>query len=194
MSDNYKIILQKDVPERMAISGYGLKRLKNTRSLSDIKNIFEDRTHIKPQGFWYSLKWYWIANLNEGYDYWNIDYSIDDNRKYFVTDRGFLYDITIDDNKFVHLGDKKNINKIIQIRNYEDMLDFFGEYKHSDSTDRHEIIDWKKVYMDYGGIELAVIKHQSYFDQEKRRWWLNWDVASGCVWNSDVVQKIKWIL
>ena len=55
-------------------------------------------------------------------------------------------------------------------------------------------IDWTKVYMEYGGIELAVTHHEKYLDMTGIKWWSGWDVASGCIWNGDVIEKIEWIL
>ena len=49
-----KYILQKDVPERMSESNFGLKHLRNDVSMKHIKHIFNKRKkpHNKPAGFW----------------------------------------------------------------------------------------------------------------------------------------------
>lgn len=50
-----KYILQKDIPERMAESNFGLKHLRNDVSLNYIGNVFNAKTdpYTKPLGFWY---------------------------------------------------------------------------------------------------------------------------------------------
>lgn len=191
-----KYILQKDIPERMAESDFGLKHLRNDVSLMNICDIFDSKLepHKKAIGFWYSKRWYWLANLEEDYHFRQIDYSIDDNRKYYVNEDWFLYDIRIDEKTFVHLGGKKGLDKIIQIRNYGEMADFYEKYKYPTKPEDSERIDWKKVYMEYGGIELDVTHHEKYLDLDRIRWWFGWDVASGCIWNGEIIKKIKWIL
>lgn len=204
-----KYILQKDVPERMSESNFGLKYLRNNISLVNIQHIFDKRMepHGKPSGFWYSLKWYWLDNTARDYYYHDIDYSIDPNRKYYVNENWFLYDIQIEDETFTHIGGKKGLDKVIQIRNQKDITDFYEEYKYLEDDDSDdddfEKIDWRKVYMDYGGIELAVPHLEKYInfnldeiekDDYRVGWFYGWDVASGCIWNGDVVKKIRWIL
>ena len=50
-----KYILQKDVPERMAKSNFGLKYLRNDISLMNVQRIFNKKLepHQKPSGLWY---------------------------------------------------------------------------------------------------------------------------------------------
>lgn len=138
-----KYILQKDVPERMAKSNFGLKYLRNDISLMNVQRIFNKKLepHQKPSGLWYSLKWYWLGNLREDYHYDQIDYSIDDYRKYYVNEKSFLYDIQIDENTFTYIGKKKGLDKIIQIRNEKEIVDFYEEYKYfcDDSSEKNRL-------------------------------------------------------
>jgi len=188
----YKKILQKDIPERTVLAGYGTDHVIATHSLAAISRIFAEENTSKPDGFWYSLKWYWIEELFRGYYYWDINYTIDPERVYYVDVQDFVYDIDIDDSMFVGIGDKKGINKILQLKNYGDMIAYYDQYGYD--VDGREYINWKKVYADYGGIELSVVQLEKYFDSTKMRWWLGWDIASGCLWNGDLVKSIKWIL
>lgn len=180
MSD-YKIILQKDIPERTHISGSRMSRLSATKSLAAISRVFgnEPDDNIKPDAFRYSIRWYWIEELMRGYYYDEIDYTVDPNREYYVDSTIFIYDVNVDKNTFVNLDDKKGFDKILQLNTKEDMSAFFKEYGFDLGKDYvDEYIDWKKVYMDYGGIELAAGPL--------------WDISSGCVWNNELV-KLKWI-
>lgn len=195
---NYKIILQKDIPERTHISRYHMDRLSSTRSLASINLIFENKPedNFKPDGFWVSIKWFWIEELMKGYHYDKIDYTIDPNRKYYVDSTFFVYEVCIDENTFVGLNDKKGLNKIIQLKSYDDMLAFFDKYGFDLGKEfPKEYIDWKKVYMDYGGIELSAgslwdirLRNKFY----GRRWWYGWDISSTCIWNDELV-KLRWI-
>lgn len=198
MSD-YKIILQKDIPERTHISGSRKSRLSATKSLADICDVFEFEPDdvIKPIGFWYSLKWYWIEELMRGYYYDEIDYTIDPNREYYVKSTTFVYDVDIDKNTFVNLDDKKGLDKILQLNTPSEMSAFFKEYGFDLGEDYvDEYIDWKKVYMDYGGIELAagpLWDIRSKDINHGPEWFTRaWDISSGCVWNDELV-KLKWI-
>lgn len=102
--------------------------------------------------------------MSKDYHYDKIDYTIDPNRKYYVNENRFLYNIQIKDKTFTHIGGKKGLDKIIQIRDHREMIDFFKEYMHPKTTEMRQKIDWTKVYMEYGGIELAVTHHEKYLD------------------------------
>lgn len=195
---NYKIILQKDIPERTHISRYHMDRLSSTRSLASVNLIFENKPedNLKPDGFWASIKWYWIEELMKEYHYDKIDYTIDPNRKYYVDSTIFVYEVCIDKNAFVSMDGKKGLDKIIQLKSYDDMLAFFDKYGFDLGKEfRKEYIDWKKVYMDYGGIELSVgslwdirLRNKIY----GKRWYSGWDISSLCIWNNELV-KLRWI-
>lgn len=109
MSEKYKYILQKDVPERMALSHFRLNSMRNDISLINIAYIFNGKSHSKCLGFWYSIKFYWLDDLQKGYRYRDIDYSIDDYRKYYTDSNRFLYDVQIDESTFTYIGEKKRL-------------------------------------------------------------------------------------
>jgi len=131
-----------------------------------------------------------------GYQYWDIDYTIDPNRKYYVRSYICVYDVNILDNTFTNIDGPKGISKILQLNTYDDMLKFYDKYGY-DIGKKYvdERIDWKKVYCDYGGIELAAgplwdFREIGFYGH---RWWYGWDISSGCIWNGELVNKIKWI-
>ena len=193
---NYKIILQKDIPERTHISRYHMNRLSSTKSLFSIGMVFgsEPQKILKPDGFWASIRWYWIEELMKGYHYNEIDYTIDPNREYYVDSEIFVYEVQIDEKSFVNLDGKKGLDKVLQLKTYNDMLNFYDKYGlHIEEENLYEYIDWKKVYAEYGGIELSV---GSLWDIRlknkilKRRWYNGWDISSVCIWNNELV-KLK---
>lgn len=52
------------------------------------------------------------------------------------------------------------------------------------------MIDWAKVADNWDGIFITPYQHSLRFDCEMH-WYYGWDCASGCVWNSDVIQSIE---
>ncbi len=52
-------------------------------------------------------------------------------------------------------------------------------------------IDWEKVSNSYGGIEISPYMWEA---RMKLDWYYGWDVASGCVWNKNVIQNIEKII
>jgi len=50
----YKVILQKDIPERTVLAGYGTDHVIATHSLASISRIFRKgpKEDDKPDGFW----------------------------------------------------------------------------------------------------------------------------------------------
>ena len=109
--------------------------------------------------------------MTKDYHYHDIDYSINPNRKYYVNENWFLYDIQIDEETFTHVGKKKGLDKVIQLRNQTDIIKFYEEHKYiyndkndDENDNEFEKIDWRKVYMDYGGIELAVPHLEKYIN------------------------------
>jgi hypothetical protein len=53
------------------------------------------------------------------------------------------------------------------------------------------LIDWKKVSNSYGGIEISPYMWPARMELD---WYYGWDVASGCVWNKNVIQNIEKII
>lgn len=43
-------------------------------------------------------------------------------------------------------------------------------------------IDWRAVSADYDGIEIAPYRQDRAAWTDERAWYMNWDIASGCVW------------
>ena len=195
---NYsKIILQKGIPDRNRLSRFKINAIHNSFLLGNISTAFEGKNSGKPYGIWYSLKWYWINNMQLAYHYHDIDYSVDPEREYRFNASFFLYDVKINDNAFVYLGGRKGLNKILVLRDKKDTEIFYDLYKKMPEDASWQYIDWKKVYVDYGGLEVRMSPMTGYFKfgtYDKVWWWFGWDVASGCIWNGDLIESTKWIL
>lgn len=191
-----KIILQKYIPERNHLTRRNkIDRLDNAFFLSCIMYVFMSKNAlIKPVGFWYSLKWYWIENLNISMQYTEIEYEKNDKKVYEVLQNQYLYEVVLQENVFVNLQNK-GLNKILLLEKWEDFELFYEIYKYTDKDDDFsKRIDWKKVYMDYGGIELRTVHLDKLFKWTYRNWWYGWDIPSGCIWNKDLIYKIRLVL
>lgn len=187
----YKTILQKDIPERNHLSDRKINNLDNSFFLECIMYIFTSKNQmIKPLGFWYSLKWYWIENLSLSWDYMSINYLPEPNKIYSLGS-DFLYEVILADNVFTDIN-HKGLNKILLLNTYSDLEVFYDTYKLDDDKTRWERINWRKVYMDFGGIELSNIHLDKLLT--KFAWWYGWDVPSGCIWNIDLIKKINLVV
>lgn len=187
-----KIILQKNIPERNHLSPYKINYLDNSFFLSCITYLFTSKnTIIKPLGLWYSLKWYWIENLSIGMYYSEIEYKKNDNKVYEIQNE-YLYEIILQPNIFSNL-ENKGLNKILILEKLEEFRKFYDTYKYLNINDDDEKIDWKKVYMDYGGIEIRNVHLEEVFANSKK-FWYGWDVPSGCIWNKDLIKIFRLIL
>lgn len=82
------------------------------------------------------------------------------------------------------------LGHILLLKEKRDFDYFYEIYKHPDNKNSTEqIIDWKKVYSYYGGIEIH--KYDTETEKsEKKEWWIDWPY-SGCIWNSDIFYVSK---
>ena len=78
----------------------------------------------------------------------------------------------------------KLIDAILRLKKKEDFDRFYDEFKYEDEANNiMQIIDWKKVYSYYGGIEIH--KYDTSKEKsDKKEWWIDWEY-SGCLWNSE---------
>ena len=100
----------------------------------------------------------------------NMDYKIKD----------YIHKIELNENIFTNLQNP-DPNKILQIKNLDDVAIFTRKYKIAEGNRKkmnmdpnskiyfnYSIIDWKKVAKDYGGIEIyPYIKYSNLFFNKK---------------------------
>ena len=136
---------------------------------------------LKPSGIWYSCgsSWYdWIKKerMEESFLH------------------KYIHQIYIKSNSTTDINNKHK-NKLLVIKNIKD-FDIFNErykivYYEPDKKTKliSYYIDWQKVSKHYGGIEI-----RPYFKSRKLFIWYNtWDVASGCIWNINIIKKFNLI-
>ena len=126
---------------------------------------------LKPSGFWYSC-----------YDDW-YNWIIEEDLIEFLYK--YIHKININVNIMTDIRNKDK-NKLLVIKNIQDLDLFNNIYGVTIKLPFHVYIDWKKVKQDFGGIEICPYLH-------KRRkiyaWYCSWDVASGCIWNTASIIK-----
>ena len=85
------------------------------------------------------------------------------------------------DDAYVLTLDKSNM---VVITNFEELMTFHEEF----SVPHHgmEMIDWAKVASKYDGIEIAPYIHKGRWEL---MWYSTWDVASGCIWSTNVIKN-----
>lgn len=84
----------------------------------------------------------------------------------------------------------KLLGYVLVLKEKKDFDKFYDEYKYDDGKNNTEqIIDWRRVYSYYGGIEIH--KYDTNIEKsDKKEWWIDWPY-SGCVWNSEIFRVSK---
>lgn len=129
----------------------------------------------KPSGFWVSV---------EGEDDW----------KSWCSDEEYYLEWI--ENEFdVALSESANI---LHLSSAEELLKFTQDYRDS-STDTEFIrvmghdynvaIRWTDLYSQYDGIIIAPYQWTCRLGFDTP-WYYSWDVASGCIWNLDVIDSV----
>lgn len=130
------------------------------------RNVGQDRkpTWKKPRGLWYSCGNSWK------------DFASNEMRggmgKY-----SHMYEIEINPSKMLIIKDSKSF------------LAFEREFAISDPMGfDDDKIDWYRVAQKYDGIEICPYLGQFRMDHF---WYYSWDVASGCIWGSGAIKKVR---
>lgn len=130
------------------------------------KRTIKQKKGYKPNGLWYGIGPSWINWVRSEMPDWETEH---------------VFRLSIDESKM----------KII--RNYQQLVEFEKEYSlpidgWDDYNGRYLYIDWERVARDYGGIEIAPYLYEARY---KHMWYYGWDVASGCIWGTGVVKRLK---
>jgi len=81
-----------------------------------------------------------------------------------------------------------NESEMLMIHTLEDLHSFTNKYGGGDG-----LIHWDVVANEYGGIEISPYMWPARMDR-RTSWYYSWDVASGCIWNKEVVTNIEKIV
>jgi hypothetical protein len=119
---------------------------------------------FKPDGFWYSCGSEWANWIKTEMPEWEGKY---------------LYEVLLNNANMLYLRNEANMSLFEKK---------YGATRHSVGgfvVSGERMIDWGKVALDYDGIEINPYQFHS---RSSRMWYYPWDVASGCVWNTDKIQ------
>ena len=126
------------------------------------------KLHKKPNGFWYAFG-------NEWTDYVN---SVGGG---FESQYNWYYKVDV------------NSCKLRKLNSEKDIIEFTKEYTKFDGTKESEFhtffVDWSIVAKDYDGIEVFPFPKKL---MPEAKWLKDWDVSSGCIWNTNKV-KLKFV-
>jgi hypothetical protein len=169
--------------------------------IKQINNIEQGKNLIKPRGLW-------VAESDQWLEYYK-------NHLTEIKDCRYMYRLKFHytDISDVSPPDPKKVLKIVNESSFDKFTLRYGivsknEYE-SDSF--NILINWRKVAESYGGIQIPLIRSRlstrdrdivkKYNDrfkftdnlgnQELSFWLEGFDIASGCVWNSLAIKKIK---
>lgn len=120
---------------------------------------------VKPNGLWYGIGNQWLEWMWYEMPEW------------------------LDDINYVYIL-RANYDNILEIRTYEQLLEFTKKYYKETSWSRRpgEKIDWHAVSKDYAGIEIDPYQQKARFEL---MWYYPWDVASGCIWDPAGLDGVK---
>jgi len=120
----------------------------------------------KPRGLWYGCGREWL------------DYCEDN--VHGKGEQEYVYALTLD------------FSKMIVVKDAQTIQSFHEKYKAPPAGTWGAAvyhIDWQKVAQDYSGIEIC--PYNDFGRTHLRAWYRNWDVASGCVWDSAALQNVQ---
>jgi hypothetical protein len=83
--------------------------------------------------------------------------------------------------------DKTNV---LVIQTLEEFDSFHNKYcSLHPFLNRSTYINWERVSEDYDGIEITNYLYERRHDSNSE-WYYTWDIASGCIWNTDIIKMI----
>jgi hypothetical protein len=123
------------------------------------KSVTEyDGPTAKPLGLWYGFGRDWI------------DYVESNEMNNFKG--SFIYYVKI-----------KDMSRVLQLNTNEKIEEFTLKYYNGRAD-----IYWKKVAEDFSGIELFPWPGKLYYKNYKLAWAATWDIASGCIWDTSIIE------
>lgn len=92
---------------------------------------------------------------------------------------------------FVHAL-QLDLSRILRLTTVAQIRAFTAKYRDDTNTYPGTMrIDWRKVERDFAGIEIAPYQYRLRFDRNVS-WYYPWDVASGCLWDVDVIKHVEY--
>jgi len=128
----------------------------------------QENSSDKPRGLWYQIDDSW-----EEWCKYNMPKWLGPNSR-----GAYKTNIEID---------KTNV---LVIKTLEEFDNFHNKYRALNTSLFHSCnINWERVSEEYDGIEIS-----DYFYERRLEnwcsWYYGWDVASGCIWNTNIIKVI----
>lgn len=141
--------------------------LRKPYDKAKLEKNYTQNTTDKPSGLWYGIGTAWIDWVESEMPGWRGSY-------------------------FYKLITSGNVLKLTTV---DAILDFTKKYqkispnKFLDSYN----IQWDLVANKFDGIEISPYQWKLRLDN-RTNWYYGWDVASGCIWNSDAILSVEEII
>jgi len=159
-----KMIVESEIKSRSHMSKEELGEFRDV-------SVEEQEKDYKPKGFWY--------DCNEEWSNW-----VKTNMPKWIGEHEYSIEL--------------NHDNMLVIRNFDDLKKFNDEYsinpELSEDSYNDNLIDWKKVAQKYSGIEICPYISEAEQIREVGKvfkWYKDWDMASGCIWNKEAIKLIE---
>lgn len=119
----------------------------------------------KPDGLWYSCGTEWIDWVKSNNPEWLGKY---------------LYELRLDTGHML---------LIRSLKQFDEFASTFTKRRRRGTRSIHVDVDWPAVARKYDGIEICPFQDKR--NNEKSEWYMSWDVASGAIWNKDIILDVK---
>jgi hypothetical protein len=150
----------------MKLSHFSKTEIAGIRSTEQSPRYGQWSTHDKPRGLWVSV--------DGDYDWQS-----------WCESKGFgigpiRYRVVL-----------KSMDRVLQLTTSLEILVFTERYGHDSGRYSFQdvAIHWDEVAKEYAGIIIAPYCWELRMD-ERTNWYYGWDCASGCIWDSSVVESV----
>lgn len=159
----------------------------SNKTIDKIENHYAEPDSItkkittgKPFGFWVSVEgeydWEWWCR----------------KENFRIEHLQYVYEVAIKEN-----------SSILHLKTCEEIKEFTCEYLNKPSNYIENVITsdlsyrnaathalyWSRVKEKYSGIIISPYQWEQRLSRETS-WYYGWDCASGCIWNTDIIEKI----
>lgn len=146
-----------------------MKRLHySNRPIKKVKPVKVQEIKWKPKGLWYSCGTAW-KDWGDAED--------------FGIPTDYVYELEVDASKILFISSVKEIDSFTKKYLVPSEFCFGEEFLYKSGN-----INWPEVASLVSGIEISPYVWKRRMEY---MWYYGWDVASGCIWNPDAIQKFS---
>jgi len=141
----------------------------------------KQKTNTKPEGVWYGCGDSWLKWMAREKPEW-------------LDAVNYVYELELDQEFIMTITNEKEFKKFEWEYWGKAPWQGRGGWNDTGPTDgQYEMIDWDVLTGQYDGIEICPYLQQ--FRMSNSMWYYTWDVASGCIWDSQSLigePKLLW--